>query len=127
MNAEDIVKKILDSIYCVRGNLVQGYLESLYEKALIIELQERGLKVELQVPIQVNYKGTIIGDFKIDLLVEDCVIIEVKAVQKLQVAHELQLVNYLTITKKDVGILVNFGGDKIEIKRKYRLYTPKSN
>ena len=125
MNVEDIVKKILDSIYCVRGNLVQGYLESLYEKALIIELQERGLKVESQVPIQVNYKGTIIGDFKIDLLVEDCVIIEIKAVQKLQVTHELQLVNYLTIAKKDIGILVNFGGDKIEIKRKYRLYTPK--
>ena len=125
MNAEDIVKKILDSIYCVRGNLVQGYLESLYEKALIIELQERGLKVESQVPVQVNYKGTIIGDFKIDLLVEDCVIIEIKAVQKLQVARELQLVNYLTIAKKDIGILVNFGGDKIEVKRKYRLYTPK--
>jgi GxxExxY protein len=125
MNVEDIVKKILDSIYCVRGNLVQGYLESLYEKALIIELQERGLKVESQVPVQVNYKGTIIGDFKIDLLVEDCVIIEIKAVQNLQVAHELQLVNYLTIAKKDIAILVNFGGDKIEIKRKYRLYTPK--
>ena len=125
MNVEDIVKKILDSIYCVRGNLVQGYLESLYEKALIIELQERGLKVESQVPIQVNYKGTIIGDFKIDLLVENCVIIEIKAVQKLQVPHELQLVNYLTIAKKDIGILVNFGGDKIEIKRKFRLYTPK--
>ena len=103
MNVEDIVKKILDSIYCVRGNLVQGYLESLYEKALIIELQERGLKVESQVPVQVNYKGTIIGDFKIDLLVEDCVIIEIKAVQKLQVAHELQLVNYLTIAKKDTN------------------------
>ena len=64
---------------------------------MIIELQERGLKVESQVPIQVNYKGTINGDFKIDLLVHDCVIIEIKAVQKLQVTHELQLVNYLTI------------------------------
>ena len=61
-------------------------------------------------------------DFRFDVLE---VIIEIKAVQKLQVAHELQLVNCLTIAKKDIGILVNFGGDKIEVKRKYRLYTPK--
>lgn len=121
---EDLTDKIIAAAYEVRKRLTPGYLESIYEKALIIELTEQGLNVESQVPIQVDYKGINIGDFKIDLLVEDKIIVEIKAINHLQIAHELQLVNYLTIAHKDVGLLINFGADKLEIKRKHRIYTP---
>ena len=121
---EDLTDKILAAACEVRKRLTPGYLESIYEKALIIELTEQGLNVESQVPIQVDYKGINIGDFKIDLLVEDKIIVEIKATNHLQIAHELQLVNYLTIAHKEVGLLINFGADKLEIKRKHRIYTP---
>ena len=89
---------------------------------MIVELQMRGLFVENQVSMEVDYKGVVVGVFKADLLVEKRVIIEIKAVSQLNEIHELQLVNYLTTTHIDHGILVNFGGDKFEVKRKYREY-----
>ena len=119
---EDLIKEIVDATYEVRKRLSQGYLESTYENALIVELQMRGLFVENQVSMEVDYKGVVVGVFKADLLVEKRVIIEIKAVSQLNKIHELQLVNYLTTTHIDHGILVNFGGDKFEVKRKYREY-----
>ena len=119
---EDLIKEIVDAAYEVRKRLAQGYLESTYENALIVELQMRGLFVENQVSMEVDYKGVVVGVFKADLLVEKRVIIEIKAVSQLNEIHELQLVNYLTTTHIDHGILVNFGGDKFEVKRKYREY-----
>ena len=119
---EDLIKEIVDATYEVRKRLSQGYLESTYENALIVELQMRGLFVENQVSMEVDYKGVVVGVFKADLLVEKRVIVEIKAVSQLNKIHELQLVNYLTTTHIDHGILVNFGGDRFEVKRKYREY-----
>ena len=119
---EDLIKEIVDATYEVRKRLAQGYLESTYENALIVELQMRGLFVENQVSMEVDYKGVVVGVFKADLLVEKRVIVEIKAVAQLNKIHELQLVNYLTTTHINHGILVNFGGDRFEVKRKYREY-----
>ena len=119
---EDLIKEIVDATYEVRKRLSQGYLESTYENALIVELQMRGLFVENQVSMEVDYKGVVVGVFKADLLVEKRVIVEIKAVSQLNKIHELQLVNYLTTTHINHGILVNFGGDRFEVKRKYREY-----
>ena len=103
-----------------------GYLESIYENALIVELEDLGLKVQSQKPLSVIHKNRIIGEFKIDLLIEDSVIVEIKSVNQISSAHEMQLVNYLTITGINNGLLINFGNlEKLEVKRKYRLYKPK--
>lgn len=122
LDDEKLIEEIIGAAYEVRKRLAQGYLESTYENALIVELQMRGLFVENQVSMEVDYKGVVVGVFKADLLVEKRVIIEIKAVSQLNKIHELQLVNYLTTTHIDHGILVNFGGDKFEVKRKYREY-----
>jgi hypothetical protein len=121
MDIEELIKVIINIAYEVRSHLVAGYLETVYKKALLIELREAGLEVELPV----LYKGHVIGDFRADIIVEGSVIIELKAVAHLLPAHEIQLVNYLTIAKKDNGLLINFGAaERLEIKRKYRVYTP---
>ena len=125
MSIEELIKLIINIAYEVRSNLVAGYLESVYKKALLIELREAGLEVEDEVELPVLYKGHVIGDFRADIIVEGSVIIELKAVAHLLPAHEIQLVNYLTIAKKDNGLLINFGAaERLEIKRKYRVYTP---
>lgn len=95
-------------------------MESVYEKCMLIELQKAGLKAEVQKPIKVYYEGEIVGDFFADVFVEDTVIIELKSVKHLDKAHEVQLVNYLVATGKDVGLLLNFGDRKVEVKRKVR-------
>ncbi len=89
------------------------------------ELELNGLYASAEVPLKVAYKDTVVGDFRADIIVENRVIIELKAVETLHKAHEVQLVNYLTITGIDSGILVNFGAQNIQIKRKYRIYNPK--
>ncbi|WP_455099126.1 GxxExxY protein [Prevotella histicola] len=125
MSIEELIKLVINIAYEVRSNLVAGYLESVYKKALLIELREAGLEVEDEVELPVLYKGHVIGDFRADIIVEGSVIIELKAVAHLLPAHEIQLVNYLTIAKIDNGLLINFGAaERLEIKRKYRVYTP---
>lgn len=125
MDIEELIKVIINIAYEVRSHLVAGYLETVYKKALLIELGEAGLEVEDEVELPVLYKGHVIGDFRADIIVEGSVIIELKAVAHLLPAHEIQLVNYLTIAKKDNGLLINFGAaERLEIKRKYRVYTP---
>ncbi|MBF1394791.1 MAG: GxxExxY protein [Prevotella histicola] len=125
MDIEELIQLIINIAYEVRSHLVAGYLETVYKKALLIELREAGLEVEDEVELPVLYKGHVIGDFRADIIVEGSVIIELKAVAHLLPAHEIQLVNYLTIAKKDNGLLINFGAaERLEIKRKYRVYTP---
>ena len=125
MDIEELIKVIINIAYEVRSHLVAGYLETVYKKALLIELREAGLEVEDEVELPVLYKGHVIGDFRADIIVEGSVIIELKAVAHLLPVHEIQLVNYLTIAKKDNGLLINFGAaERLEIKRKYRVYTP---
>jgi len=107
---------ILKSFYEVYNELGDGFLESVYENALYIVLTGYGLCVERQKNINVFFRGTIIGDFKTDLIVDKKVIIELKAVRALDSAHEAQLINYLKATNIEVGLLLNFGR-KPEFKR----------
>lgn len=107
---------ILKSFYEVYNELGDGFLESVYENALYIVLIEHGLHVERQNDISVFFRGNRIGDFKADLIVEEKVIIELKAVRTLDPAHEAQLINYLKATTIEIGLLLNFG-KKPEFKR----------
>ncbi len=114
---EDITKKIIKCFYKVYDELGSGFLESVYEKALMIELKDIGLKVDNQKSLDVYYKNQLVGEFKSDIIAEDKIIIEIKAVTNLTTQHEAQLINYLKATGIKVGLLVNFG-DKLEFKRR---------
>lgn len=118
---DELVKMIVGAAFEVRKRLPQGYLESTYENAMMVELKMQGLDVENQVSMRVDYKGVEVGVFRADLLVEKRVIVEIKAVSQLSKIHEMQLVNYLQTTHIDNGVLVNFGGDEFEVKRKFRI------
>lgn len=105
----------------MRRYLGEGFLESVYQEALLIELRKVGLRAEKEIPVKVIYEdGSEIGLFKVDVLVEDCLILELKTVGDLTERHEMQLVNYLKASRLDTGLLINFWGEKIKIKRKYR-------
>ena len=120
MQFESITKAIIGSAYQVYNEMGFGFLESVYEKCMVVELRHQGLVVDQQVPIDVTYKNHPVGKFMADLLVENEIIVELKSVRTIARAHEVQLVNYLTATSKDVGLLINFGEQKVEIKRKVR-------
>lgn len=122
MEIEELIKTIIQCAYNLRIHLSAGFLESVYQKALMIELQEKGIHAEVEKPIEVYYKDKIVGDFRADIIVEDLIILELKAVQQLMPIHETQLVNYLTATHIDHGLLINFGSERIQIKRKFREY-----
>lgn len=122
MDINQIMQVIKDAAYEVRLHLAPGFLESVYQNALILELQSRGLTVAKEVPIPVKYKNHIVGDFKADILVNNSVIIELKAVSEILPIHEAQLVNYLVATEIDYGYLINYGGHKYRIIRKTRIY-----
>lgn len=122
MDVEKIVSSVIDCAYKVRHELMNGYLESVYENALMLELRNCGINAGNQVPLKVLYKGVVVGEYRIDILVENCLIVEIKAVSDINSAHEAQLVNYLTATNIDNGLLINFGSEKLEVKRKYRVY-----
>jgi GxxExxY protein len=121
MEFEDITEKIIGCAYKVYNTMGYGFLESVYEKCLLIELRKAGLKSEYQKPIIVNYEGEVVGNFIADIFVEDSIILELKSVKNIAKAHEVQLVNYLVATETNVGLLINFGEDKVEIKRKVRV------
>ena len=106
----------------VRSHLTPGFEEKVYQNAMFYEMTERGLSVETEVSFQVKYKGHVVGTYRADILVEGCVIVELKATAALLPINEVQLVNYLTATGIDYGLLINFGSDKIEIRRRKRLY-----
>ncbi len=121
MEFESITEKIIGCAYKVYNTMGYGFLESVYEKCLMIELRKAGLKSEYQTPIIVKYEGEVVGNFIADIFVEDSIILELKSVKNLAKAHEVQLVNYLVATETNVGLLINFGEDKVEIKRKVRV------
>lgn len=114
---KDLTEKIIKCFYNVFDELGYGFLESVYESALVLELNNMGLKVERQKELEVLYKGISVGKYRSDIIVEDKVIIELKAVSQLTKAHEVQLVNYLKATNIEIGLLVNFG-EKLNFKRK---------
>jgi GxxExxY protein len=120
MQYERITEKIIGCAYQVYNQMGFGFLESVYEKCMDIELQCAGLKTDLQQPITVYYSGQVVGEFVADIIVEDVVIVELKSVSRIVKAHEVQLVNYLVATERDVGLLLNFGEKEVEVKRKVR-------
>jgi GxxExxY protein len=109
--------KINGAIFEVNRVLGSGFLEKVYENALLLEFKKQGLKAESQTLISVLYKGEVVGEYLADILVEDQVILELKAVDQLQKVYEAQLLNYLKATGTKVGLLVNFKDPKAEIKR----------
>ncbi len=97
-----------------------GFLETVYEKCMLIELRECGLIAEAQKAIKVLYKNELVGEFVADVIVNDTIILELKSVRQIAKAHETQLVNYLVATGKPIGLVINFGEHKVEVKRKLR-------
>jgi len=118
MEYAGLTERIIGCAYHVYNTLGSGFLESIYEKCLIIEIQKIGLLVESQKAIKVYYCDQVVGSFFADIVVDNMIIVELKAVRTLTSAHEVQLVNYLTATRLPVGLLINFGESKVEIKRK---------
>ena len=117
---DELTGKFIGAAMKVHSTLGFGFVESMYENSLAHELRKAGFKAEQQVPIKVYYDGIVVGDFKADLVVDDTVILELKAVEKSSTIHEVQLVNYLNGIGKEVGLLLNFGACSLEFKRKYR-------
>ncbi|TAJ12456.1 GxxExxY protein [Marinilabiliaceae bacterium JC017] len=121
METDKLTELIIACAYQVHNTLGAGFLEKVYENALLIELKKHGLKVKQQHPIPVFYEDQQVGDFYADLIVNNDIVIELKAVEKLLKQHDVQLVNYLNGIEKDIGLLINFGSS-VTIKRKYRRY-----
>jgi len=108
----------------VHRTLGPGYLESVYLRAMAHELAKLNLSFALESPLKVSYDGVIVGTYVADIVVEAELIVELKAIQMLTKAHEAQLVNYLTTTGIEVGLLLNFGSQSLEFHRKCRTYRP---
>ena len=120
MEHEELTKKIIAAAYHVYNKMGFGFLESVYEKCLLIELRKAGLRSEAQKPIVVKYENEVVGEFKADIIVEETVIVELKSVKQIMQAHEVQLVNYLVATGKPIGLILNFGEQKVEVRRKVK-------
>lgn len=117
---DDLTRTIIGCAYDVHNALGSGFLESVYERALALELRSKGLEVQVQAPLEVVYRGESVGSFFADMIVERRVIVELKAIDDLATIHEVQLVNYLKATGIDIGLLINFGPSSVTIRRKYR-------
>lgn len=110
----------------VHRTLGPGFLESVYRNALAFELRRAGFAVELDRHVTVRYDNVIVGDFVADIVVNDTLICELKAISSLTKREEVQLVNYLTATNHDIGLLLNFGATSLQFKRKYRRMSPQA-
>ncbi len=126
MTDEELIKTVVGCAYEVRHELLPGYLEVVYRNALVCELHDHGLHCETEHPIPIYYKGHCVGDYRADIVVEGHLIIELKAVSAILPIHEMQLVNYLTATGIDDGLLINFGSERLEVRRKFRTFHPKT-
>jgi GxxExxY protein len=117
MKHEDLTSKIIACAYKIHNTLGFGFLEAVYQNALLIELMKAGLQAEKEKKIKVYYQNQLVGDYMADIIVEDKVILELKSVKELHPAHSAQLINYLKATGIEIGLLINFG-ESVEIKRK---------
>lgn len=113
---KELTEKIINGFYTVYNELGYGFLESVYEKAMIIVLAEQGLNVKSQVEIDVFFRNQNVGIFRADLVINDSIIVELKAVKQIQDIHKAQILNYLKATKYEIGLLLNFG-KKPRVKR----------
>lgn len=123
---QDITNKVIEAFYKVYNELGFGFLEKIYQNALFLELTAMNLFCEKQKPIKVHYNGQIIGEYFADLIINDCVILELKAAEILAGEHEMQLINYLKATDIEVGLLLNFG-KKPQFRRKLFTNDKKNN
>lgn len=114
---QELTEKILGAAFKVQNTLGSGFLEKVYENALVVEFSRQGLTLQQQKSLQVKYEGAIVGEYQADLVVEDRVIVECKAVAQLDPLHEAQLLNYLKATGVGVGLLLNFGRPKLQYRR----------
>jgi GxxExxY protein len=117
MDIDQLTYAINGAVFEVNRILGSGFLEKVYENALLVELKQNGIKAQTQAPIKVTYKEAVVGDYIADILVDDRVIVELKTVERIERIHEAQLLNYLKATGIKVGLLVNFKNAKAEIKR----------
>ena len=122
ITADQLITEIIECAKRIRRQLGPGFLEKVYKNAMVVELRKLKLNFETEKLIQVLYDGIVVGEYRTDIIVEGKLILELKATQDLSIANEVQLVNYLTSTQIDDGLLINFGTDKLQFKRKYRIY-----
>ena len=113
---KELTSEIINTAHTIHNELGYGFLERVYHKSLFIELSKRSYSVELEKPIEVRYDNQVVGEFSADLLVENKVVVEVKAVDKYASLFEAQLLNYLKATGLDVGLIINFG-PSVQVKR----------
>lgn len=119
---EKLTELVIGCAFKVFNTLGFGFLESVYEKSLLIELRRQGIAAKAQSPIKVFYASENVGDFFADILIENQLILELKSVSQLTPAHQVQLVNYLNATGIENGLLINFGAQKVDMKRKFKTY-----
>jgi len=122
ITADQLITEIIECAKRIRRQLGPGFLEKVYKNAMVVELRKLKLNFETEKLIQVLYDGIVVDEYRTDIIVEGKLILELKATQDLSIANEVQLVNYLTSTQIDDGLLINFGSDKLQFKRKYRIY-----
>ncbi len=120
MQHSDITEKIIACAYKVHNEMGFGFLESVYEKCMLLELAKAGFDAEAQKSIKVLYGDQVVGNFVADIIVNDTIVVELKSIEKIIKTHEVQLVNYLVARKRPIGLIINFARDKVEIKRKVR-------
>lgn len=125
MMLDETTDRVIACCFKVHKALGAGFLEKVYENALVMELAKSGLTVRQQVPISVKYDGMVVGEYFADIPVDERVICELKANEALSKEHEIQLVNYLAATSLDVGLLINFGRS-VTVRRKFREYRASS-
>ena len=118
--SDKVTEQIIQRAIQIHRTLGPGFMEIIYHRAMAHELRKTQLHFEEEAPMQVTYDGVVLGDYLADFLVDRHVVVEIKAVTTLTTAHEIQLVNYLNAVRFDLGLLINFGGSRIEVKRKYR-------
>ncbi|HEY7268462.1 MAG TPA: GxxExxY protein [Dehalococcoidia bacterium] len=113
----ELTRAIIGCAFTVHGKLGRGFLEKVYANSLAIELEESGFRATREAPVDVLYRNRVVGAYYADILVNDLVIVEIKAAQRLAPEHEAQLINYLKATSHSVGLLLNFGTPSLQVKR----------
>ena len=121
---DELTGQIIQACFEVSNELGAGFLESVYEKAMIVALAQKGLTVSAQVPLKVKFRNVVVGDYFADLIVENKVIVELKAVSRILPEHKAQVIDYLTATEIDIGLLINFGTPRAEYFRLHRKENP---
>ena len=122
ITTDQLISEVIECAKRIRRQLGPGFLEKVCKNAMVVELRKLKLNFETEKLIQVLYDGIVVGEYRTDIIVEGKLILELKATQDLSIANEVQLVNYLTSTQIDDGLLINFGSEKLQFKRKYRIY-----